>query len=158
MSTRHRTYGTCGFLGVPEPVLAGNRISKKRTRTLPTIYPCVYIHTRTQYITVWRRRIYTDTNTHTHTHTHDRQFGRSRYRRHPSRLSLEVGAPIPRAAARVWSPGGRPVFISSVVVVVVIVLYIYIIYYSSILKCVIYLYIYIKNYIHSVASPNYSDR
>jgi len=116
MSTRRRTYvwlfgcSRTGFGGKPY-------FEKTHTNTADDLS----LYTHTQYITVWWRRIYTDT----HTCTHDRQFGLSRYRRHPSRPSLEVGAPIPRAAARVWSPGGRPVFISSVVVVVVVVFYIY---------------------------------
>lgn len=94
--------------------------------------------------------------THTHTHIQDRQFGRSRYRRHPSRPSLEVGASIPRAAARVWSPGGRPVSISSVVIVLCIYIIIIIVVYYS----VYYIYVHIEYYIyvHSAASPNYSDR
>jgi len=110
---------TCGFLGVPEPVLAGNRISKKRTRTPPSIYPYVHKHTVLYNGAAAAAAVYV----HRHTHTHYRQFGRSRYRRHPQVVQVEVGAPIPRAAARVWSPGGRPVSISSIVVVFVLYIY-----------------------------------
>jgi len=145
MSTRRRTYvwlfgcSRTGFGGKPY-------FEKTHTNTADDLSLRIYTHTYTH--TVYNGVVAADI--HRYTHMHTRSSIRLGYRRHPSRPSLEVGAPIPRAAARVWSPGGRPVFISSVVVVVAVVLYIYIyilyisyiIYYSSILQCVIYLYIY----------------